>query len=135
MIRIIYDIKNVSNTHGTKMVGRRWIMTPDGLACVDCQGLKSAKSENEEDDLQKLEEIEQELEDQQNKLEKEQQRLEEKMEKLHQNLKKKQEELDQESEDYEEADGSNEILLKRVINATYRISPTNFTRIRISYPG
>lgn len=36
---IIYDIDNVTNTHDRKMVGRRWIMSPEGLACVDCDGI------------------------------------------------------------------------------------------------
>lgn len=39
MKEIIYDIKNVTNTHDIDMPGRRWKMTVDGLACVDCEGI------------------------------------------------------------------------------------------------
>ncbi|MFT5054588.1 MAG: phage shock protein PspC (stress-responsive transcriptional regulator) [Oceanospirillaceae bacterium] len=38
---IIYDIDNVANTYDGDMLGRRWTMTPDGLACVDCEGLEN----------------------------------------------------------------------------------------------
>ena len=40
MGQIIYDIDNVTNTYDGDMLGRRWIMTPEGLACVDCEGLE-----------------------------------------------------------------------------------------------
>lgn len=33
---IIYDIKNVTNMHDSKMVGHTWIMLPEGLTCMDC---------------------------------------------------------------------------------------------------
>lgn len=36
---ILYDIENVSNTYNDEMVGRRWIMTDNGLKCLDCAGL------------------------------------------------------------------------------------------------
>lgn len=36
---IMYDIENVSNTWDSEMVGRRWIMKPQGLTCIDCEGL------------------------------------------------------------------------------------------------
>jgi phage shock protein PspC (stress-responsive transcriptional regulator) len=36
----IYDVENVTNTFDGDMVGRRWIMTDEGLACVDCNGLE-----------------------------------------------------------------------------------------------
>ena len=32
LVRIIYDIENVNNTWDGDMVGKYWIMTPDGLA-------------------------------------------------------------------------------------------------------
>ncbi|PTN09067.1 PspC domain-containing protein [Mangrovibacterium marinum] len=32
MVKIIYDIENVSNTWDGDMVGKSWVMTPDGLA-------------------------------------------------------------------------------------------------------
>lgn len=40
----IYDIKNVTNTLDDEMLGRRWIMSPDGLTCVDCSGIGESKS-------------------------------------------------------------------------------------------
>ncbi len=39
----IYDIENVTNTFDGDMVGRRWIMTNDGLACVDCDGIEDLR--------------------------------------------------------------------------------------------
>ncbi len=36
----IYDVENVTNTYDGEMVGRRWIMTEEGLACVDCNGIE-----------------------------------------------------------------------------------------------
>lgn len=39
MEHVIYDIDNVSNTWDSEMVGRRWIMRPEGLTCIDCKGL------------------------------------------------------------------------------------------------
>lgn len=43
---IIYDIENVTNTYDGDMVNRRWIMTGNGLKCVDCDGIES----NDDDD-------------------------------------------------------------------------------------
>jgi phage shock protein PspC (stress-responsive transcriptional regulator) len=37
----IDDVENVTNTFDADMVGRRWIMGPKGLQCVDCEGLES----------------------------------------------------------------------------------------------
>lgn len=131
MKRMIYDIDNVSNTSDRNMVGRRWTMTPSGLKCVDCEGLDSPNLRDSDDDLDELEELERELQDKQQELDREAERLEHEMEKLERELEEKQEEL----VDVEEANGSGEILLKRVINATYRISPTSFRTVSISYPG
>ena len=47
MRKIIYDIDNVTNTYDGDMVGRRWIMTPDGLACVDCDGIDNLEEYEE----------------------------------------------------------------------------------------
>lgn len=33
---IIYDIKNVTNTHDHNMVGHKWTMLQNGLTCIDC---------------------------------------------------------------------------------------------------
>jgi len=34
------DIENVTNTFDGDMVGRRWIMTKEGLECIDCDGIE-----------------------------------------------------------------------------------------------
>lgn len=36
----IFDIDNVTNTYDGDMVGRRWMMSPDGLTCIDCGGIR-----------------------------------------------------------------------------------------------
>ncbi len=135
LIKIIYDIKNVNGTYDGDMVERKWIMQSYGLECVDCKGLKDPKFRDDESDMSELEELERDLEDQQDELEREAERLERKMEKLERELEKKQEELDKEMEQLEEADGSKEILLRRVINASYQVSPTTLKRVTFSYPG
>ena len=38
MERVIYDIDNVTNTLDADMVNRSWIMTREGLKCMDCTG-------------------------------------------------------------------------------------------------
>lgn len=54
---LIYDIENVSNTYDGDMINRRWIMTENGLKCLDCDGLISVDDHNngvdEEIDIQK----------------------------------------------------------------------------------
>jgi len=141
MMQIIYDIDNVTNTYDGDMVGRRWIMTPKGLACVDCDGLvKPKKSSNVDvnvdidiDDMN----IRIKTKEKQEKLEIQQKRLEEEMEERQRELKKIEEELKREEvEETEEASiHPQEILLKRVINATYRLSPAISRTVSISYPG
>lgn len=44
---MIYDIENVTNTYDGDMVNRRWIMTENGLRCVDCDGIDSSSHEND----------------------------------------------------------------------------------------
>lgn len=44
---LIYDIENVTNTYDGDMINRRWIMTEDGLKCLDCEGLISVKDYQE----------------------------------------------------------------------------------------
>ena len=39
------DIENLQDTYDDDMVGRKWMMTADGLNCVDCDGLKHHHSE------------------------------------------------------------------------------------------
>jgi phage shock protein PspC (stress-responsive transcriptional regulator) len=139
MMQIIYDIKNTTNTYDGDMVGRRWIMTPDGLACVDCDGLtKPKKSTNVDVDIDIDDmNIRIKMKEKQEKLEIRQQRLEKEMKERQRELEKIEEELEkQESEETEEASiRPQEILLKRVINATYKLSPTISRTISISYPG
>lgn len=38
---MIYDIENVTNTFDGDMINRRWMMTENGLRCLDCDGLIS----------------------------------------------------------------------------------------------
>ena len=47
---MIYDIENVTNTYDGDMINRRWIMTENGLKCIDCDGLVSV-SEHDEDEV------------------------------------------------------------------------------------
>ena len=133
MKQIIYDIDNTTNTYDGRMLGRRWMMTPDGLACVDCEGI----TDEEPEDIDDL--LERELEKKQELLELEQERLEREMEKRQEELEKIEEELQREEESsgaYEEASSSTEeVLLKRVINASYRLSPTTLKQVTLSYPG
>lgn len=44
---LIYDIENVTNTYDGDMINRRWIMTEEGLKCLDCEGLISVKDYQE----------------------------------------------------------------------------------------
>ncbi len=136
MGQIIYDIDNVTRTLDSKMLGRRWKMTREGLACVDCKGIKDDWEEGDED-IDEL--LQQELEDKQRALEMEQRRLEMEMEKRQLELEKIEDELEREmddSEEFEEAStNSEEIILKRVINASFRIDPTTLRKVRFSYPG
>ena len=141
MMQIIYDIDNTTNTYDGKMVGRRWVMTPKGLACVDCDGLKKAKkSSNVDIDISVDDvDIKINLNDKQRELELEQKRLELEMEKRQEELQRIEEELERVEESsgsFEEASSSTEeILLKRVINASYRLSPTTLKHVTLSYPG
>jgi phage shock protein PspC (stress-responsive transcriptional regulator) len=38
--KIIYDVKNVTNTNDSKMIGHTWIMLNEGLTCVECDKIK-----------------------------------------------------------------------------------------------
>lgn len=40
MEKIIFDIDNIHNTLDHDMVNRKWVMTKQGLKCVDCAGLE-----------------------------------------------------------------------------------------------
>jgi phage shock protein PspC (stress-responsive transcriptional regulator) len=39
MKHLIWDVENTTNTWDPDMAGRRWKMTREGLACIDCEGL------------------------------------------------------------------------------------------------
>jgi len=75
LIKIIYDIKNVNNTYDGDMVNRRWIMKSYGLECVDCEGLKEPKFQDDDEEMDS-ESRQRELEDKQRELELERQRIE-----------------------------------------------------------
>lgn len=47
---LIYDIENVTNTYDGDMIGRRWIMTENGLKCVDCEGMNTKRENWDEND-------------------------------------------------------------------------------------
>jgi len=38
------DITNLQNTYDEDMLGRKWMMTEEGLNCVDCSGLEETRS-------------------------------------------------------------------------------------------
>ena len=134
MMQIIYDIDNTTNTYDGNMVGRRWIMTPKGLACVDCNGLVQPKKSSNIDvdiDVDDIN-IKIKMKDKQRELEIEHQRLEKEMEKIDKEL----ERTGETDEDSEEASvNPKEIILKRVINATYWVTPTMRKTVQFSYPG
>ncbi|MFM1874628.1 MAG: hypothetical protein RL266_365 [Bacteroidota bacterium] len=142
--RIIYDIDNVSNTYDGDMVGRRWIMTPEGLSCVDCNGIDPSETSSnldidvdiDPDDVSirvKTKEKQRELEEKQRALEQEMKDRQRELEEIDRQLKKEK----QDASDSEEASGFSpqEIILKRVVNASYMVTPTLQRTIQISYPG
>jgi hypothetical protein len=43
MDKIIYDVNNVREAWDGEMVNRRWIMTPEGLDCIDCEGIEDRR--------------------------------------------------------------------------------------------
>lgn len=47
---MIYDIENVTNTYDGDMINRRWMMTNNGLKCLDCDGLISVSDHNNGND-------------------------------------------------------------------------------------
>lgn len=133
--RIIYDIDNVTNTYDADMVGRTWTMTPKGLECVDCEGLLQADPTSFDDDtvLDQKSLQQRALELEQRKLEVEMEMRKKELERVKRELEKEQKVVDEEIK--EEADGTDEILLKRVVNAKYWISPTVYRTVSLTYPG
>ncbi len=140
MMRIIYHIDNTTNTYDGDMVERRWIMTPKGLACVDCNGLAQPKKSSNIDVDIDVDDVTIKIKSKgkQLDLEMEQKRLEKEMEERKQELKKIQQQLENEEEtsaDDEAFTYPNEIILKRVVNATYWVTPTIQRSVSIAYPG
>lgn len=45
---LLYDVANVTNTYDDDMVDRRWVMTANGLKCIDCAGLGVHTQEEEQ---------------------------------------------------------------------------------------
>jgi phage shock protein PspC (stress-responsive transcriptional regulator) len=46
----MYDIENVTNTYDGDMVNRRWIMTENGLKCLDCNGITNNNFKDDAED-------------------------------------------------------------------------------------
>ncbi len=46
MKKIIFDIDNINDALDNDMVNRRWIMTKQGLECIDCDGLENVSKRN-----------------------------------------------------------------------------------------
>lgn len=148
MERIIYDIKNTTDTYDGDMVGRRWKMTEKGLACVDCDGLDvprkvrrakvTVEIEAEMDSLK--EELTREHEQMKRELEEERQRLKRETKQLKQESKATQKTSEVKTNASMRTDESadepvTEILLKRVIKATYRLGPETVRTITYTIAG
>ncbi|MCX6295416.1 MAG: hypothetical protein NTX97_05005, partial [Bacteroidetes bacterium] len=43
MENILFDIDNLNDATDNDMVNRRWIMTKQGLSCIDCEGLEKSE--------------------------------------------------------------------------------------------
>ena len=37
---VIYDIDNITNTHDSNMLGKKWVMLKEGLTCLDCNKIE-----------------------------------------------------------------------------------------------
>ncbi|MES2591942.1 MAG: PspC domain-containing protein [Bacteroidota bacterium] len=47
MENILFDIDNINETLDSDMVNRKWVMTKQGLECVDCEGLEDTDKKAE----------------------------------------------------------------------------------------
>lgn len=93
LMEIIYDIPNVTHTYDYDMLNHNWLMTRNGLACLDCS---AAEMEEDFDELWEKESELQEMEDALEKMEKKLEDIERQKEKLHElenELHKKEDEL------------------------------------------
>lgn len=132
MGKIIYDIDNVTNTYDGDMLGRRWTMTPKGLACVDCEGLEDDSSYEQAEEEVRYEtlrtqkealqlareairearrELRQELRNADEMTDDAIEELEEEMEKLDEEMEELNEDMDQLNEDLREDDEGEEAYL------------------------
>lgn len=132
MERIIYDIDNVTNTYDGDMVGRRWKMTAKGLECVDCDGLEDTSKVAEEEKVERIIEKEGEKElDRARDLKEEAEKLREEK----RVIRKKMLEKKEADASTSSTEGVSEILLQRVVKATYRIGPETIRSITYTIPG
>jgi hypothetical protein len=133
MERIIYDIDNVTNTYDGDMVGRRWKMTAKGLECVDCDGLEDdtekVVEKAEEIIIEEEQDMQQEEVDRARQLKKEAEQLREEQKTIRKKLTDSKEAETSSSEDV------SEIILKRVVKATYRLGPETIRSITYTLPG
>ncbi len=49
LANVMYDVENVTNTYDGDMINRRWVMTENGLKCLDCEGLDENNSDEHEE--------------------------------------------------------------------------------------
>lgn len=138
MTQIIYDIENTTNTYDGDMVGRRWIMTPTGLACVDCKGITTHLDEDEDVDVElNVNDVNIRIQNKRKKqeLKAEKDRLQKEMKEQKRKLKEIEEELEEEINSEEASTQPREILLRRVVVASYYTPALPTSVIQRAYPG
>jgi hypothetical protein len=133
MERIIYDIDNVTNTYDGDMVGRRWKMTAKGLECVDCNGLEDdtekVVEKKEEVIIEEEQDMQKEEVDRARELKKEAEQLREEQKIIRKNM------TDRKDTETSSGEDVSEILLKRMVKATYRLGPETIRSITYTLPG
>ncbi len=135
MERIIHDIQNTTDTYDGDMVGRRWKMTEQGLECVDCDGLISKKKGRRKAVVKDLDEEMDELEEE---LTRDMEELKRELNEEKEELRRKKEELRKKKEttasSNSEGSGTDmgEILLKRVVTATWQVDPSTIRSITMT---
>jgi hypothetical protein len=50
---MLNDVDNTTNTYDGDMINRRWLMTEEGLKCIDCNGLEEEGTQEEVEDTLK----------------------------------------------------------------------------------
>lgn len=135
MERIIHDIQNTTDTYDGDMVGRRWKMTEKGLECVDCDGLISSKKGSRKAAVKNLDKEMDELEEE---LTQHKEQLKRDLRKGKEELMRKKKELHQKKENtvsarpFESGSDMKEILLKRVVTATWQMDPNTIRSITMT---